>query len=79
MIDVIKEGVNTALSKCRERFSNRKWNCSPLNWVQVLSDERLLRKGSSLLTSTSDIASPLFISCFANISACMKTTAFPKK
>lgn len=50
MIDVIREGVNTALSKCRDRFRSERWNCTPLNWEQVLSGGGLLKKGSILLT-----------------------------
>ncbi|XP_046855967.1 protein Wnt-2-like [Xenia sp. Carnegie-2017] len=47
MIDVIKEGVNTALSKCRDRFRSERWNCTPLNWEQVLSGGGLLKKASA--------------------------------
>lgn len=47
MIPVIERGLKQALEECRRQFSLYRWNCSPLNWKQVLTEGGILRKRKS--------------------------------
>lgn len=44
MIRHVKKGVENALEECRRQFKDYRWNCSPLTWNQVFSEEGLLKK-----------------------------------
>ncbi|XP_046859922.1 protein Wnt-2-like [Xenia sp. Carnegie-2017] len=46
MIRHVKKGVENALEECRRQFKDYRWNCSPLTWNQVFSEEGLLKKRS---------------------------------
>ncbi|XP_028419197.1 protein Wnt-2b-like [Dendronephthya gigantea] len=46
MIPVIERGLKQALEECRRQFSSYRWNCSPLNYKQVLNEGGILRKRS---------------------------------
>ena len=43
MIEPIKDGVKHALKECKRQFSSFRWNCSSLDWKQVLTDGGILK------------------------------------
>ena len=44
MIPFVKQGVKNALKECRRQFSSYRWNCYPLDWVQVLTERGIVKK-----------------------------------
>ena len=49
IIPLIKDGIKHALKECRRQFSSFRWNCSSLNWKEVLNDGGILKKRKSHL------------------------------
>lgn len=49
MIQPIKDGVKHAVKECRRQFSSFRWNCSTLDWKQVLTEGGILKKRKSQL------------------------------
>ena len=49
IIPLIKDGVKHALKECRRQFISFRWNCSSLDWKEVLNDGGILKKRKSYL------------------------------
>ncbi|XP_028399038.1 protein Wnt-7b-like [Dendronephthya gigantea] len=46
MIKIVERGVRNALTECRKRFKDYRWNCSPLTWNQVFEESGILKRRS---------------------------------
>lgn len=44
LIEIVQKGVQNALTECRRQFKTYRWNCSPLTWTQVFSEDGILKK-----------------------------------